>query len=401
MLLKQSKPLPTTSTWTARFLAAVTLTFGVAYACTTETGEEEVVSEDRTRLLEGSSQCVLDLTSEFTTSTAALSEKVEAWEGDPSDEGAHLAAQDAWKETMAVWQRLELAQFGPAAVTLGDSVGTQDLRDAIYSWPLVNSCKVDQILVSQEYESDLDTAPINARGLDALEHLLFTQEQVSDCNALALAAETFEAIEDLPTRRSAYALALTADLETQAKRLEEAWSADAGDFGSDFANAGNSGAYKSQGDAMSDLITGLIYVDSLLKDEKIGGALGYFGDCVEGTCPEKFEHAQAGVSRSSIEENVRGFELFFNGCGEGEYGVSELLSDEGASSLATDIESALSGIHEALDAIEEDDLRLTLQRDATLVEALYDAVKVLTDLLKGDFVEALEIELTVVSGEND
>ena len=82
---------------------------------------------------------------------------------------------------MAVWQQLELLQVGPAGL-MGTVAGGDSLRDAIYSWPTVNTCRVDQESARRGF-LNLGAALVNVRGLDALEHLLFTTSADHTCSA--------------------------------------------------------------------------------------------------------------------------------------------------------------------------------------------------------------------------
>src|SRR5690606_29393153 len=90
----------------------------------------------------------------------------------------------AWREAMVLWQRAELTQLGPTGL-MGSVLAGEDLRDEIYSWPLVNPCRIDQELVAKSYEDtdQLASALINLRGLDALEYLLFHDGPGNACAA--------------------------------------------------------------------------------------------------------------------------------------------------------------------------------------------------------------------------
>ena len=53
--------------------------------------------------------------------------------------------------TMAAWQELEGLQIGPAGSSLS-TIGGQDLRDEIYSYPNVNRCRSDQETVEEAWD---------------------------------------------------------------------------------------------------------------------------------------------------------------------------------------------------------------------------------------------------------
>ena len=93
---------------------------------------------------------------------------------DVSNTDLRVAAQAEWFATTLQWQELEVMQVASLASSLS-AVGGADIRDNIYSWPLSNPCRLDQVTVNGEFtSSDFgETALVSMRGLDAIEYLLF------------------------------------------------------------------------------------------------------------------------------------------------------------------------------------------------------------------------------------
>ena len=62
-------------------------------------------------------------------------------------------ARSSWADTMNLWQEAEVYQVGPSASlqALELATGAMGLRDEIYSWPTVNSCRVDQEVLESVY----------------------------------------------------------------------------------------------------------------------------------------------------------------------------------------------------------------------------------------------------------
>ena len=83
------------------------------------------------------------------------------------------AVEAAYGDAARALQHVELLQLGPAAGSAG--VQGEFLRDELYSWPAVNTCRIDQELVAGEYGAPdfTDTRLVNVYGFDALEYLLF------------------------------------------------------------------------------------------------------------------------------------------------------------------------------------------------------------------------------------
>ena len=95
---------------------------------------------------------------------------------------AREAAQQAWRDAMSIWQQAELMQVGPAG-GMGMVTAGETLRDRICSLTMVNTCRVDQELVAENFGSPsfFDTALVNVMGLDALEYLLFHVTEDNTC----------------------------------------------------------------------------------------------------------------------------------------------------------------------------------------------------------------------------
>lgn len=206
----------------------------------------------------------------------------------------------------------------------------------------------------------------------------------------------------MPARRAAYANASAELVGKHATALLNAWAPEDGDFQSKFTSAGESGPFERQNAALNAVIHGIFYIEAVVKDQKLALPLALRDGCANTSCPEDIEHQWSGLSKDAIAQNVAGFELIFHGCGENALGLEGLLEERGASLTAEEVQAAIDGIHQALSAIEEDDLVDALVEDPKSVNDLYDAIKVLTDLLKGDLVEVLEVSVpTSVGGDND
>src|SRR6185503_17561791 len=79
---------------------------------------------------------------ELETATAALVATPDA--------GKREAARAAYHRAMDAWQVIEAMLIGPALPR--SQPGGAELRDNIYSWPLVSRCAVEEQLVARGYE---------------------------------------------------------------------------------------------------------------------------------------------------------------------------------------------------------------------------------------------------------
>lgn len=340
----------------------------------------------------------------FLTEASALADAVSAWEQavqTGTGEAEQAAAQEAWLATFATWQELELMQLGPAASSL-TAAGGEDLRDEIYSFPTVSGCRVDQQTVEGGWEeADFFTENlVNAYGLDAAEHLLF-YDLDNDCPGQVSINEegTWAALGDAGVRqqRSSYAGAVVDEVIRQGEVLEGAWSPEGDDF-TGAVSLEASSPYASEQEALNAIFDALFYLETQTKDRKLAQPLG-LQECGEETCPEDVEALTSGAGLLAIEANLRGFRTLFTG-GEGT-GLDDLLVELGHADLSEqilgDTDAAI-----ALAAGMEGDLDLLVETEPESVQDLHDAVKRVTDALKGDLATVLAVEIpSEAAGDND
>jgi predicted lipoprotein len=359
---------------------------------------------DRVALLRALGQCTYTSYGEFEQAATQLSTAAQAAATDPTQKPA---AQEAWRRAIDLWEQAELTQYGPAAPP--PALGAQSLRDAIYSWPDVNRCLIEQQLVSRAYESNgLATAPINTRGLGALEYLLFYAGTDNACDAtVSINADgSWAALSptELAARKAAYASAAAADVTTRARALVAAWDPAQGRFLDQLTTAGNSSTvYVTQAAAINSVGQALFYLEVQVKDRKLGQPLG-LRECTTQTCPEAIESTWADRSRAHLTNNLIGFRRVFFGCTPdgSDLAFDDLLVAAGAPSIATRTRDDLANAMTTIDQLPQPSLATALTADSSSVQRIYDAIKELTDTLKSEFVVALQITPPGrVTGDND
>ncbi|MGK3960324.1 imelysin family protein [Sorangium sp. So ce118] len=360
----------------------------------------------KAKLLAAAADCALNRACEFEAQARALNERASALARDPGEPSA-TAARDAWLAAMRVWQEAEIFRFGPAASST--QPGGQDLRDQIYAWPLVSRCKVEEQIVSRAYaQPSFSSSLINARGLAAFEYLVFHVGADNACSQFSPinASGTWAALGagDLAQRKADYAAAAAADVLARAGALARAWAPEPGSFREKLTQAGRgSPVYATEQDALNAVSDAMFYIEKELKDWKLGRPLGFTEDCTTPTCPEALESRFAQASTAHLRANLSGFRRLFQGCGEGGQGVGfdDWLREVGSADLADRMLAALSGAQAAVDSLDVP-IERALATDRAKVEAVYNAVKALTDLLKTEFVTTLNLELPQSSeGDND
>ncbi len=359
-------------------------------------------------LLQAVSDCATAHYREFETHARTLAQATRTHAEDPVPTHAE-AAREAWLAAMASWQRAEQFRFGPAARTADP--GGQNLRDEIYVFPLANPCRVDQQIVDQTYAAaGFTTSLSNARGLSAIEYLLFHTGAGNACSpSIAINANgSWAALDgaELAQRRADYAAAAANDVLERATALVHAWEPDGGEFAAQLTAAGaGSGVFAMDQDALNAVSDALFYVEHEVKDLKLGWPLGLVPDCINSPdpCPNDVESRYARVSTDHLRQNLAGFRDIFEGCGPGHSGLGfdDWLREVSADDLATRMLDALTGAQRAVDTLSPP-LEDALAGDIDAALAVHSAVKALTDLLKTEFVTVLNLELPAsAEGDND
>jgi len=333
----------------------------------------------------------------------ALQQAIDAWEaeaaGSVESEQARADAAEAWRDLAESWQEVEVMQLGPLGSS-ATAIGGQDGRDRVYSWPVVNPCRVDQETGRESFaEPDwADTALVNVIGIDALEHLLLagpdnTCPAQVDINAEGLWDDLGpDGVEDA---RARYAVVVADLLVSDLQAQVDAWEA----FGPELAAAGSDGnPYETQADGLNAVFDALFYLETGTKDRKLAVPLG-LRECSDDVCPDQAEHTLSGESLTALRANLDGFEALFTG-GEGT-GMDDVLRDRGHGDLADRVLADLEQARTELDVLELPiDQAVVESKDQT--QAVHDAIKQTADDLKGDIATVLSMRIPAeAAGDND
>ncbi|HYP87260.1 MAG TPA: imelysin family protein [Polyangiaceae bacterium] len=333
----------------------------------------------RAALRDAAGQCAMWQYCRFEGAASALARSVEAHR-EVRSEATLAAARDAWRVAMGAFSRLELFQYGPFgsnSESAGrDPVHGQGLHDLIYSWPSVARCRVEEQVVGRAYEASWTPVLVSARGLFGLEYLLFYPGSDHACTPTSSTAKLWAALdaEQLARAKLDYAGAISDNVLATIQKVRSAWSPEGGNFAQTLINAGG---YESEQQALNVIAWSLIYIEREVKDWKVGIAAGHTL-----TAPVTLaETPYAGLGITAIRENLAGFRALFQGCGEhgAGLGFDDWLREVGQEQLGSDIVSALDGAELAAREFPAFDRASPEQ-----LEAFYQALRVLTALLKTD-----------------
>jgi predicted lipoprotein len=368
-------------------------------------GDESDTSDDGGRsrevLASVAANVIIPATASFAASASALeaatATHAEAVATDPGTATeATTAAQAAFRTAMSDWQALEVMQVGPLGPSANVTAG-EDIRDEIYSWPVVNTCRIDQRIADGTFAdaSFFDDNLVNAYGMVALEYLLFSDAEAHTCPPQVGLDAGWDALglEGIERNRAAYAAVLAAEISRHADVLQTRWSADGDDFAALLAGAGEGDSpYESDAEALDEVFHAMFYVDLTTKDTKLGRALGLADGCAAVPCPDLMEAPYSEVADEALLANLRALRLLVTGGPDPATatGFDDLLLDAGQPEIATtllaDIDAAIALV-ESVDAPMQD----LVVSEPTRVQQIYDAIKRITDTLKGPFVMVLRL----------
>ncbi len=346
--------------------------------------------------------------------------------GSSSESSSRFSAQSAWQAAIAIWQRILAAQFGPATEN-GDL-----LSGRIYSWPdQVSTCTLDRhIVLGQEADYDITSGPRQARGLDALEYLLYNTNLAHTCSSFIPETQSWNALteSERQVQRCAFARLAVEDLVSNADSLNRAWQS----YQINFSQAGSEESdFDSATTALNEVTDALFYLDTIVKDRKLAAVLGLNntrGSCSNTTCVELRESPWSEVSLQAIQNNLLGFKQVFiaslsaqnNNVFE-QVGFDYQLAIRNFPDLSqviiSQVDEAIAlidGLDQTLNAyvtdIEDAGLSAACVNASTNVAvsaglevcALHGMVKLITDKLKTDFLTLMTLSLPErVEGDND
>jgi len=358
-------------------------------------------------------QVVVPTMEAFVSATTELEAATSAHLADitatPDDAAETLATtQDAFRRGMEAWQMLEVMQIGPAGAEATVLAG-ESLRDEIYSWPSVSTCRIDQRIADEGYAADdfFSANLINAYGIAALEYLVFEHGSDHTCAPQVQLDGPWTAlgVVEIERRRSAYAQVLAQELLRRASDLASRWSPDGGNFAGALASPGEgTSPYPDETTALNEIFRAMFYVDKLAKDAKVGRALGIADGCAAVPCPDLFESPYAGLAGPALVANLRGLQQLVTGGADPatSAGFDDLLVAAGQPEIAESLLADIAATITLIEGIGDTTLQALVGSDMASVQAIYDAIKRITDTLKGPFVMTLRLSVPSEGGiDND
>ena len=263
---------------------------------------------------------------------------------------AHLElAQNAWKAARIPWEQSEAFLFGP--------VDTQGLDPALDSWP-VNRVDLDGVLGSGQAltAASIDALEDTLKGFHTIEYLLFREGNQRKA-------------EDITPRELEYLAASTENLKTKTAQLAKAWAASGENYAGEIANAGTTSTiYKSQKDAMQEMVNGMIVIADEVANGKISDP---FNEKDTTLVESQFSFN----SIADFQNNIRGIQTVYAELSKFVNGANADLDAR----FKTEVQTAIDTIGTIPDPFRDS---ITANRGA--VQAAIDAVSTVQTTLEND-----------------
>jgi len=319
------------------------------------------------------------------------------------------ASRLAWREAIAVFQRIEMLQVGPAGLVTS-TTGGRGLRDVINGWPLITTCRIDLNVVDPTYDdrAAIEAGPINARGLTALEYLLFIDGTANSCPASSRINMdgSWAALGEVGVgrRRAVYAHHLASLVLEHAAELRQAWDPTSGNFLGALSSAGaGSAIYPSAQLGLNAISDALVYLYKEVVDYKVGIPAGIRIECPTDACPEQVESRWAHASLHHLRENLGAFRDTYLGGPEGvdAPGFDDLVRSVGGTELDARIHDLIAQTFAALDAIDGT-LEEAVISEVAEVDELARLLRALGDAFRVEVVSLLDLSPAMrIEGDND
>lgn len=339
-----------------------------------ECGEPPVSTEPFTkaRLLASAGACVAHQTCGLLSAVTDLGRAVTAYAEEPNEDTLGRA-RNAWFGAMDAWSLVGPSAYGPMASVGADKYHGRGIGAFVHAWPALNRCEIEKQIVLRDYEEQGFARILPAaRGLPALEYLLFYEGTDTICAANATATKTWATLGDaeLATAKTDYAKAVVEDLYRKVEELTNVWATGGEDFGATLQSAEG---YGSEQEALNVVATSLLYLYEAVRDRKVEPWT------TGSTVPPNVESAYAFAERESVLANIRAFRSLYQGCGvEGEgLGFDDWLVEAGAETLNAELLAALERIEDTAQTLPP-----FHEASSGEMDQFFDDLKVLSDLMK-------------------
>lgn len=356
-------------------------------SCTKDVLEQKRNFDRNEMLANIADNAILPYHLSFIEQTENLKTETENFSNNPSLNSL-ANVQEAWKSAVQVWRICELFNLGP--------IQSSYVHNKIDESPS-NTTFIDNHIYGSGIldESYIENIGSNAKGIPALEYLLFNLE-----NGNQTVIDSFT-ISNYSSRRMEYTIALSQNLHSKAIKLHNIWAAEGDNYYTEFIQSEGS----DLGSSISMLANQMVTLIERVVQTKLGKPLGKASN-MQGH-PELVEALASGQSLQNIKDNLRSLELAFSGITTANVdglGLDDYLDalkakhDEETLPIAVKHQFELS--YSALEEINEP-LAVAVINDYQTVDNAYNELRNLLILLKVDVANNLAVTITFNDNDGD
>jgi predicted lipoprotein len=275
-----------------------------------------------------------------------------------------------WINTAISFSKTEVGNLG--------DLQTSAIYFSLYSWG-ANETKIENFIAATDTmnQSDINGLPTKARGLSAIEYLLFDTD-------LSTTVSSFS-----NQRRIDFLLALNANLVIKSSSLKEQWE----NYSTAFIN-------NTATDINGSINLIINQVNFLLENIirfKVGEPAGLENST--GINPELLQAHKSEISLEIIKENIAAVKTLYYGSSEGlDTYVSTITNNENINDA---IAIAFSAIENNITSLSNTTLKNAIENNNFIVDELYNHLKDLIILIKVDVASALSITVTFTDNDGD
>ncbi|HEV7702860.1 MAG TPA: imelysin family protein [Gemmatimonadaceae bacterium] len=277
-------------------------------------------------------------------------------------------AQDAWRATREMYERNEGFAFGPLI--------TNEYDPNMDTWP-IDRTGIDALVAGNASitKGEIDEEDGTLKGFHGIEYILFGDNNSTTAASLTVGQRT-------------YLSAAGQSLAAVAEALDEAWSPTGGNFAGQLTSAGSGNSvYASVGAALQEITSGLIEPTDEVPNSKIALPLSSSDTYFE-------ESAFSDNTLNDLKNDLRGAFAVYTGSFSGDAnGISTLIASQ-SPSLDAQVRAQFTVAFAALDAVgpsfdqalhdNPDALRTAQQAIITLNHTLVNQVAPLVGAVDAD-----------------
>ncbi len=351
-------------------------------------GETQAGGNDANAALESiANTVILPSYRELATHVGALDAAVVTFCAQP-DTATLDSVRGAWRRVRDTWKTSDAFYFGPA----------HDLRArAAFDWPSVSAYKIEGFLSDTSIafnDTFFDNTPADARGLWALEYVLFDADD-GEPERIALSAFLDNGVDNGAARRCEYVRGLVGAMGRSAQQILASWEPEGEDFLGDFSGKSRL-TYKTSQEALSVVVNGVVFAVEDAANLYLGVALLLDGAAVFD--PKKIPMHLSNHALADIEAALLGAQAVYTGDLDGVEGAGV---DTLVRARKADVDDTVKNrFLEALAAVRA--VNGPLETATTVqVQAAFDAVKALQTALEAEVSPVLGVSLTFNDNDGD